>query len=71
MFSTGFFIACGVFIAANALAGVLLWKDSRERKWSDRPLWQFVIVTIAALTPLMLITAKVVAGGFGNLTIGG
>ena len=64
--STGFWIV-GIFLLVGATCGGLLWLDARARRWSSRPLYQFVLAGVAVLTPTMLVLIKIVAGGFSNV----
>jgi hypothetical protein len=64
--SSGFWLVSGIFLIVGALSGGLLWLDARSRRWSNRPLYQFVVAGAVLLTPILLVLVKVVAGGFNN-----
>ena len=67
MVSSGLLIMAGAFVPVGAVAGGLLWLDSRARDWADRPLYQFILAGIVIVVPLSLVIIKIAAGGFSGV----
>jgi len=65
MLSSFWFVACWL-VPIGALAGLLLYLDARDRRWSNRPWWVFVAAGVVVLVPVILVVVKIVAGGFSS-----